>query len=659
MLPPFEETMAVGKIPRPLHMSHFNAWTDPVLRHGAQLQEICNQARRESEIRMKLQGLYTVWQQKKRAYQPISFDTLETLKQQSRLLTHCATPILFSPQWRKHALQDHRDSEPVCQSPGSPVHEETWHVSLRLSFLQQYMQYLAMNRFHVIETTPDSPRRSFSLTNRIGREGSRKLPEGHGRRLKTTTVKYMQITVLGGIILAELSFEHVFFCVRLYAFESSRLPRELNINSRLGMLFTDECDSFKDLIHLHSFSYDFHLRTVQEYLSSPEMGFKVQYHVTSFLADFIKFFNPIPRFCKSVIHSETQGFLSHNTPAPDLYDYLTKHKLSEFLILHMSRSDASEEQEQESALVNFNRGHFIEYPSNRKNFYRDEISVSFIISWDQKEYESSTRPGTPIPGYICEAAALANQSESEKNKNLMRLKYYLIVNSMKQLYPERGRGLTLGKGAMAGAEADLLAMERNPRYLFTMNEMEKKRGLVKELVSQAATYCRRDMLWDKLLKYETDSTAPSKKSKKKDANEGIVDLAISYAEFKVLLESVMKMSLTTTDDRLVALLDNSPPWYENLLHSLRVRFNVMARYFKSEDGMIHQLALLNQTYKSMMVLLTVDFQANAVELDAVYKAQQDLNAGSQESQNQEDLCCQKHVEMVINAICFHLWTSIL
>lgn len=35
------------------------------------------------------------------------------------------------------------------------------------------------------------------------------------------------------IILSFLSLQHVFFCVRLYAFESSRLPRELNINSRV------------------------------------------------------------------------------------------------------------------------------------------------------------------------------------------------------------------------------------------------------------------------------------------------------------------------------------------------------------------------------------------------------------------------------------------
>lgn len=46
ILPPFDETMALGKVPRPLHSSLYNAWRDPVLRHGAQLQEVCNHTRK-------------------------------------------------------------------------------------------------------------------------------------------------------------------------------------------------------------------------------------------------------------------------------------------------------------------------------------------------------------------------------------------------------------------------------------------------------------------------------------------------------------------------------------------------------------------------------------------------------------------------------------
>ncbi len=35
---------------------------------------------------------------------------------------------------------------------------------------------------------------------------------------------------------------------------------------QLSMLFTEECDKVRDLMHVHSFSYDFHLRVVHQYL---------------------------------------------------------------------------------------------------------------------------------------------------------------------------------------------------------------------------------------------------------------------------------------------------------------------------------------------------------------------------------------------------------
>lgn len=35
---------------------------------------------------------------------------------------------------------------------------------------------------------------------------------------------------------------------------------------QLSMLFTEECDKVRDLMHVHSFSYDFHLRLVHQHV---------------------------------------------------------------------------------------------------------------------------------------------------------------------------------------------------------------------------------------------------------------------------------------------------------------------------------------------------------------------------------------------------------
>lgn len=62
------------------------------------------------------------------------------------------------------------------------------------------------------------------------------------------------------------------------------------------MLFTEECDKVRDLMHVHSFSYDFHLRVVHQYLVGSHMTLRQGYQLTDFLGDFIAHHPDIPKF---------------------------------------------------------------------------------------------------------------------------------------------------------------------------------------------------------------------------------------------------------------------------------------------------------------------------------------------------------------------------
>lgn len=62
------------------------------------------------------------------------------------------------------------------------------------------------------------------------------------------------------------------------------------------MLFTEECDKVRDLMHVHSFSYDFHLRVVHQYLVGCHMTLRQGYQLTDFLDDFISHHPDIPKF---------------------------------------------------------------------------------------------------------------------------------------------------------------------------------------------------------------------------------------------------------------------------------------------------------------------------------------------------------------------------
>jgi len=66
--------------------------------------------------------------------------------------------------------------------------------------------------------------------------------------------------------------------------------------------FMDECDKMKVLMHLHSFTYDYHLRCIHSYISGRQMIFKQGYHLTNFLDDFIKYYPKGPNFARNTVH---------------------------------------------------------------------------------------------------------------------------------------------------------------------------------------------------------------------------------------------------------------------------------------------------------------------------------------------------------------------
>ena len=69
-------------------------------------------------------------------------------------------------------------------------------------------------------------------------------------------------------------------------------------------MFTDECEKLKELTHAHSFSYNFHLLTILKYIHGNHQGAftKSQYHVTSFLKDFVEKYPITPSYAENFIY---------------------------------------------------------------------------------------------------------------------------------------------------------------------------------------------------------------------------------------------------------------------------------------------------------------------------------------------------------------------
>lgn len=78
-----------------------------------------------------------------------------------------------------------------------------------------------------------------------------------------------------------------------------------NFNFQFTVSFLDECDRVKILMHLHSFTYDYHLRCIYNYISGNTGLNKVceRYNVHQFLDDFLKYYNKAPNFARNLVHT--------------------------------------------------------------------------------------------------------------------------------------------------------------------------------------------------------------------------------------------------------------------------------------------------------------------------------------------------------------------
>ncbi|XP_038066591.1 KICSTOR complex protein SZT2-like [Patiria miniata] len=537
-LPPFDETLRNTRIRRPLQRSPYGAARDTIVRQGAQMLEVCVVTKKETEMLKKLENLYVTWQKRgTQTTQPVSRDTLDLLKVSSRMVHYCATPLLFSAIWRQLVMSDGLDDATPSPPMGGTAAEEAWHMDLRSSFLQQYVQCLQKLGLTPIETKVSSPRQMIKTMRH--KDSIRGQSPVHRKSSTTSASQHLQVTSAGGIILIELSFQHAYFCVKIFAFESSRVPAGEDINQQLAMLFTDDCDQYKDLIHLHSFAHDFHLRTIQSYFHRPQMGFKSRYHVTSFLTDFVKYYTPRPKFCRNHIHEERQGFLSHNTPAPPLYQYLMEHHPPNMKRLTMAKAptvsppaspqegNAPESEEEEYAIVSHQQ-EFRIFKDNKGNRIHDEFDRSLVICWNKTEYRSATRPNSPTPTTPDPASPApyhdAPAPIADANPNLLNLCFYVIVTSKRELYPIQ-QGWRRKSSMYNIAELGNPPSENTLSFMLLKEEVQRAKERIITTVRQAANNCRRDTLWSQLLQGETideggaSSSTGGRKTKKKDGEE--------------------------------------------------------------------------------------------------------------------------------------------
>ncbi|XP_058634051.1 KICSTOR complex protein SZT2 isoform X13 [Onychostoma macrolepis] len=724
-LVPFDEALRDVNTVRPLTSQD---GPDIVARHGAQLLEVKGAERRELERQMKIENLFVTWQQRSaQSNMPISVADLDTLKQSSRLVHYCATPLLFDPVFRKQIQEEqlpqppmkkrHRSSDSTASGRDrsystdsadmlpSRLKEEPWLQEISSMFLQQYVQYLQSMGFILVQVRPQSPARSIAraraaMLSSLSTEGrssfssfsynKQKSEDSPKSNASSSASYHLQRALPGGIVLMELAFQGCYFCVKQFALECSRIPMGQTVNSQLSMLFTEECDKVRDLMHVHSFSYDFHLRVVHQYLVGCHMTLRQGYQLTAFLEDFIAHHPDIPKFGRNHVFQGSFSISTGMITAHQLYNYITDHagtygmkplRMSKAAVTTDNKKGAPSADLHEYALVALwnSSGSFKDLEGLR---HHDDFDVSLLVCHN--------------------AAPFEEQSEGERH--LLRLRFYVIMTSQRELFPrltadmrrfkklpqihrdpsdlsgcvpaeqmEAGRESELDLWedttvpvtpaaspesdpieSLMHADADADADADDSQGLFYLcplfpllsSEVLSARRQIQSSVEQAMGHCRRDNLWRRLFHGEHLALDKLKLSK------------LAFGELEELLNAVQSRSVSEIDPQLDCFLNMSPTWYQSLIKVLLSRFPQNCRHFKDDCG-IQYLAVLNQKFTDCFVLVFLDTQAGKTSLKVVFREPLPAQTQSSSSPPPQLVSMYHHLESVINTACYNLWTGLL
>ncbi|KAI5139765.1 KICSTOR complex protein SZT2 isoform X1 [Manis pentadactyla] len=654
---------SLGPVPRP---------PDPVTYHGQQFLEIKMTERRELERQMKMENLFVTWQQRSApASMPISAGELETLKQSSRLVHYCATALLFDPAaWlhgppetsgppegqRRHRLESgsgSREAPTGYESSDVPppgAREEPWLKELSLAFLQQYVQYLQSMGFVLVPLRPPSPARSTSRLRAMAVLGTEARGSFSCPKIKTdgspkstgspVSAYHLQRALPGGIILMELAFQGCYFCVKQFALECSRIPMGQAVNSQLSMLFTEECDKVRDLMHVHSFSYDFHLRLVHQHVLGAHLVLRHGYHLTTFLRHFLAHHPDGPHFGRNHIY---QGTLELSTPliaAHQLYNYVADHASSYHMKpLRMARPGGPEHNEYALVSAWHSSGSYLDSEGLR---HQDDFDVSLLV---------------------CHCAA-PFEEQGEAERHVLRLQFFVVLTSQRELFPRLTADMrrfrkpprlppepeASGNSAGSPEEASGAGLAPGPAPLFPplAAEVGMARARLAQLVRLAGGHCRRDTLWKRLFLLEPPGPDRLRLGGR-----------LALAELEELLEAVHAKSIGDIDPQLDCFLSMTVSWYQSLIKVLLSRFPQSCRHFQSPDLGTQYLVVLNQKFTDCFVLVFLDSHLGKTSLTVVFREPFPVQPQDSESPPAQLVSTYHHLESVINTACFTLWTRLL
>ncbi|KAK5985858.1 hypothetical protein GCK32_002224 [Trichostrongylus colubriformis] len=299
---------------------------------------------------------------------------LEKLRSASKLVHFVETPVLFFQKWRRNIAEvrqvratvelDPRKAKiPTGSSallPGTRQRANTLSVppSAPAPFrirsdiddddpCQAKILYLLMGDY--VAYLSSLGLQLLKVTNLERRSEERRMytinyPQG----CKHAPYVVMYKAMKGGVMLVTLSFTRPYFAFKSFVWHPTSLREAINKGDSCmdSMRQIRELQQFKDIIiaqcHLHSFTYDFHLRMLSRYLvGKDKMLFSPGYNTHAFLVDFLEYYGCRPPNARNCVYEERCTFaLQHGVRGGDVWDhFLSCEKAYGWTVLKLKNSE--------------------------------------------------------------------------------------------------------------------------------------------------------------------------------------------------------------------------------------------------------------------------------------------------------------------------------
>ncbi|KAM3715693.1 KICSTOR complex protein, partial [Dirofilaria immitis] len=307
----------------------------------------------------------------------------------SREVHFVRSPLLLFPKWRKLVAVVRRGTENANSSKQAiVVDSSTRHISgskislfENSSSISSHMRATRSNTFSALLHSPDHTLRKFTKSLEEDEPCCLKiqfmLVDSYVKYLKKIGLRLLDITAVtpitqqtsarynlhydmqniksspkvwmckvcdGGILFVHVTIIEPYFSVQYLLWsvaQSNRLDNknenfDYNVQRKLHMLK----DSIISRAHIHSFTYDFHLRMVATYLiGGQQVLFNYGYNTNDFLIDFLQYYNCRPPYACNCIYEERMTFPNLPITNQKVWEYLLDEKRNNWRIVRLKTTE--------------------------------------------------------------------------------------------------------------------------------------------------------------------------------------------------------------------------------------------------------------------------------------------------------------------------------